>query len=185
MKQVLAIFDENQSFLGIWSAEDEFSAHCLLGLEELWGPTLRAFSNPEILRFIPNDSVDVGNKIRLDGGIFVMMPNDKAPNEELSDPGSTVAYRLVRFDGVSCRVLMRARCTDPCITTPPRGRLKQTGQAEVVAQDSVQTSGVPAKASGGRERAHEASATAAEPTRPTVAQTQPKAPQNKWWEFWK
>jgi hypothetical protein len=69
----------------------------------------------------------------------------------VSDPGSTVAYRLVRFEGVSCQVVMRARRMDPCITTPPRGRLKHTRQAEVVAQHCVQTSGAPAKASGGRE----------------------------------
>jgi len=39
-------------------------------------------------------------------------------------------------------------------------------------------SGAPAQASGRRERAQEASATPAEPTRST-------APQKKWWEFWK
>jgi hypothetical protein len=122
---LLPIFDENNDFMGVWSGEEKFEKFLseagefreatlrfhLAQLVELMEPTVRALSNPERLRKVPNSSVDLGNKVRLDGGVFVMMRNEKAPTEELSRPDSLVAYKLTRFtfdDGrKSCQVLVR------------------------------------------------------------------------------
>jgi hypothetical protein len=109
---VCPIFDEQSAFIGIWALDRNFHASfgTLAELMSLAEPTLKALAAlPQ--RRILNESVDVGNGVRFEGGVFVMLNEEKAPNEELSRPNSQIAYVLIDNRGIAC--LMRTRKSDP------------------------------------------------------------------------
>ena len=125
--RVCPIFDEQSKFIGLWALNPDFQASLgTLGeLMSLAEPLLTALSKfPQ--RRVLNDSVEVGNGVHFQGGVFVMIEDNRAPNEELSRPNSSVAYVLIGLAGIAC--LMRTSRTDSRLTKqplaptpPPRG----------------------------------------------------------------
>jgi FKBP-type peptidyl-prolyl cis-trans isomerase len=122
--RICPIFDEQASFIGLWVLNPGFQASLgtVAELMSLAEPTLMALQKrPQ--RRIPNQSVEVGNSVRFEDGIFIMLDEEKAPNEELSQPDSNVAYVLIDHGGIGC--LMRSTRTDsrlqkmPPVATPP------------------------------------------------------------------
>jgi hypothetical protein len=115
---VCPIFDEKSGFIGIWALNRNFSPSLgTLGeLMSLAEPTLQALTTlPQ--RRIPNDATEVGNGVRFEGGVFVMVKEARAPNEDLAHPESDIAYVL--FDHYGIASLKRGKRSDLRITTPP------------------------------------------------------------------
>ena len=118
MASVCPIFDESKSFIGCWALNKDFQPTfgTLAELMSLAKPTLTAFSkNPP--RIVDNNSIDVGNGVRFDGGIFLMIKDNLAPNEELFE-STDKAYVLIDVHGIAC--LIRCARSDSRINTPPR-----------------------------------------------------------------
>jgi len=116
------IFNEESGFIGLWALNKSFntSLGSLAELMSLAEPTLQALTNnPQ--RRIPNNSTEVGNGVRFDGGVFVMIKDEKAPNEELANHDSEKAYVLIDHSGIAC--LKRCDRSDARIKTfPPRAQ---------------------------------------------------------------
>lgn len=115
---VCPIFDEESGFIGIWAFDKSFKpTHGTLGeLMSLAEPTLQALTKlPQ--RRIPNDATEVGNGVRFEGGVFVMVSSERAPSEELANPESESAYVLFDHYGIAC--LKRCKRSDPRIKKPP------------------------------------------------------------------
>ncbi len=115
---VCPIFNEESSFIGLWALDKSFNASLgsLAELMSLAEPTLQALTNNSQRR-IPNNSTEVGNGVRFDAGVFVMINEEKAPNEELANHDSERAYVLIEHYGIAC--LKRCERSDPRIKTPP------------------------------------------------------------------
>lgn len=133
MASVVPIFDESDAFIGIWAQNRAFSPSfgTLAELVSLAEPTLQALTkNP--CRRVPNDNTDVGNAVRFEGGVFLMLKDAMAPNEELSHSDSTTAYVLIDHHGIAC--LKRCSESDERIKTPPP--LAETNRGPVVTADA-------------------------------------------------
>jgi hypothetical protein len=118
MASMCPIFDEQTAFIGIWALNRSFtpSLGTLAELVSLAEPTLRALTKlPQ--RRIPNGRTEVGNGVQFLGGVFVMVKDERAPNEELASPESDKAYVLFDHNGIAC--LKRCKRSDPRINTPP------------------------------------------------------------------
>lgn len=117
MASVCPIFNEDQGFIGCWALKKHFepTLGSLSELMSLAEPTYRAYSmNPP--RRIDNTSVDVGNGVRFENGVFLMIKEELAPNEELTRTNKK-AYVLVSQLGIPC--LVRCSRTDSRVKTPP------------------------------------------------------------------
>ncbi|EKU96348.1 putative low-complexity protein [Leptolyngbya sp. PCC 7375] len=115
---ICTIFDEQQSFIGIWAIDPNFAPSIGSLAELLWlaEPTLEAFTtNP--YRRVPNKHVEVGNGVHFEDGAFFMLEDYAAPNEALSNPNSDIAYALINYQGVEC--LVQCTRSDKRISTPP------------------------------------------------------------------
>jgi hypothetical protein len=124
---ICPIFDEQKRFIGLWAQNENFfpSFGSLAELASLAEPTLQALTKlPQ--RRISNNSIEVGNGVRFEKGAFIMINNEKAPNEELTSPESENAYVLVDYLGIAC--LERCKRTDPRMKTPPTIVLQTTQQ---------------------------------------------------------
>jgi|GEM_PF-6050506 len=118
MANVCPIFDEETAFIGCWALNKNFkpTKGSLIELLSLAEPTLKVFSmNPP--RRVNNKSVDVGNGVRFDGGVFLMIKDELAPSEELERSGKN-AYALINQSGIAC--LIRCKRSDTRINKPPQ-----------------------------------------------------------------
>lgn len=115
---VCPIFDEESSFIGIWALNPNFepSLGTLAELMSLADPTLQALTKRPYRR-VSNQNTDVGNGVRFEGGVFLMVGESQAPNEELGRPDSEIAYALINHHGIAC--LTRRSRSDERIQTPP------------------------------------------------------------------
>jgi hypothetical protein len=117
MSNICPIFNEDQGFIGCWALNKNFepTLGTLSELMSLAEPTLRAFSmNPT--RRVDNASVDVGNGVRFENGVFLMIKDELAPSEELARSEKS-AFALIDHHGIPC--LIRCARTDSRINAPP------------------------------------------------------------------
>lgn len=123
-QSICPIFDEASKFIGVWALNRNFqpSLGALGELMSLAQPTLKAF-NGHPHRRVFNESVDVGNGVRFEGGVFVMIGSEEAPNEKRAN--SKTAYVLIDMQGIAC--LMRTNESD--------ARLEKSTAAEVVEKE--------------------------------------------------
>lgn len=90
MPNVVPIFDEEMSFIGIWSWNKDFqpSYGRLAELMGLCEPTLRALEKLPTRRVLVQDRTRVGPKVVFESGVFIMVNDEKAPSEEYIGPES-------------------------------------------------------------------------------------------------
>jgi hypothetical protein len=77
---VVPIFNEQSRFIGIWALNKSFSPSLGTLAQLMWlaEPTLQALTKlPQ--RRIPNDATEGGNGVRFEGGVFVMVKDERAP----------------------------------------------------------------------------------------------------------
>jgi len=146
-RSVCPIFNEESSFIGLWALNKSFSVSVgsLAELMSLAEPTLQALTkNPQ--RRVPNDSTEVGNGVRFDGGVFIMINDEKAPNEEIVNQDFEKAYILIDQYGIQC--LIRCERSDPRINTPPPRAEQMSQKATGFAASSTAWFKDPAKRGG-------------------------------------
>jgi hypothetical protein len=155
------IFDEKLAFIGLWALDPatiQDTARVEADLRGLASPTLNALQKMSH-RQVRNASVEVGNGVRFEGGTFMMVQDQRAPNEELGRPESTKAYLVIGYQGVSC--LTRVERSDPRVKIPPAPPAPASERLDRVEPGAGNVPAADPRVGRGSE------------------------PRRNWWQFWK
>jgi hypothetical protein len=119
-------------FLGLWTTQgwidtpnvDQLTTKLLqVQVGSFFEPLLRSLqSRPS--RHVKNAFVDVGNGCGIDGGVFIMFDQNKAPCELLAGPDINSAYLLLKHPREHFDYLILCGVSDPRVEQAPKGLRK-------------------------------------------------------------